>query len=209
MIESTGQAASAPDASTVVVSTQKRVERFSLIAAVVLVYGLLAVMLVFVMPGLFGFKTYSGTGSSMGDTIPDGSLIVTRAVASEDVEIGDVIAFRWPGFEHTITHRVIGIRSQGDVPVFITMGDGNQTRDPFPTSGDQQIRQVVYSAPYLGSYLPVARSLIYVLAFAGGFILWRRHRRRRLALAGELSVVASHRRGDEPAASTAAGGDRP
>lgn len=181
MIESTERASSAPDASSAGVSIPVRVERLSLITGVVLVYGVLAVMLVFVMPGLFGFRTYSGIGSSMGDTIPDGSLILTRSVASEEVEIGDVIAFRWPNFEHPITHRVVDVGSRGDTPVFVTKGDGNLRADPFPTFGDQQIREVIFSVPHLGTYLPVIKSLVYVLAFAGGLILWRRSRERRRA----------------------------
>ncbi len=188
MIESTDQTSSVSQASSAGLANRRLVsrrlgERAALIAGVVAVYGLLAVMLVFVMPGLFGFKTYSGFGASMGETIPDGSLIVTRSVASADVEVGDVIAFRWPGFEHTITHRVVDIGSRGGTPVFVTQGDGNPTRDPFPTFGDQQIRQVVFTAPHLGAYLPLVRSLVYVLAFAGGFVLWRRSRARRRAAA--------------------------
>jgi signal peptidase len=179
-----------PSGATTAVS-RPRLERLSLIAAVVAVYGLLALMLVFVMPGLFGFRTYSGTGDSMGDTIPDGSLIVTRALDSENVEIGDVIAFRWPNFEHAITHRVVDIGSRGDQLFFITKGDGNATRDPFRTFGDQQIRRVIFTVPYLGTFLPVAKALIYVLAFAGGVILWRRRRDRRLALSRAMSVPPS------------------
>lgn len=189
MIESTEQTSSVSQASSASLVSRRLAERAALIAGVVAVYGLLAVMLVFVMPGLFGFKTYSGFGASMGETIPDGSLIVTRSVASADVEVGDVIAFRWPGFEHTITHRVVDIGSRGGTPVFVTQGDGNPTRDPFPTFGDQQIRQVVFTAPHLGAYLPLVRSLVYVLAFAGGFVLWRRSRARRAAARAATSAA--------------------
>ncbi len=183
MIESTEAAPGLAHASTGSSERRGLARRLPLVAGVIGVYGLLAVTLVFVMPGLFGFRTYSGVGDSMGDAIPNGSLILTRSVAAEEVAVGDVIAFRWPGFPHAITHRVVDVRSRGGTPLFVTKGDGNAARDPFLASGDQEIRRVLFSVPHLGTFLPVVKSLVYVLAFAGGFILWRRARRRRLAAA--------------------------
>jgi len=137
------------------------------------------VLLVFVTPGMFGFHTYNGVGESMGDAIPSGSLIVTHSVSPEEIEIGDVITSRWPNFEYPITHRVIDIRSRGGYPVFLTQGDGNATHDPFVTVGTDDIGRVIFTAPRLGTWLPYAKALIYVLSFAGAVTLWRRWRQRR------------------------------
>ena len=170
--------------STPVVAEWTRAQRVGLFTAIASVYAVLVVLLVFVTPGLFGFNTYTGIGTSMGDTIPDGSLIVTRTVPAEQVEVGDVIAFRWPNFEHPITHRVIDIGSQGGSPVFVTQGDGNRSRDPFLAAGTQEIGRVIFTVPRAGTWLPYIKALVYLLAFAGGFVLWRRHRQRRLAARG-------------------------
>jgi len=162
------------------------------IAGALLVYGLLAAMLIFITPGMFGFHTYTGIGGSMGDTIPSGSLVLTREVPADQIEVGDVIAFRWPGFDLPITHRVIDIRSQGGTPAFVTKGDGNRTADPFLASGDQEIGRVLFSTPRVGAWLPHIKALIYVMSFVAAGLLWRRRREQRaLARARERNAAVS------------------
>jgi len=149
------------------------------VVAAVAIYGLLAVTLVFVTPGLFGFHTYTGLGQSMGETIPNGSLVVARTVAADDVALGDVLVFRWPGFDQPITHRVIDIRQNDRDLLFATKGDGNPASDPFLASGDQELGRVILTVPRLGSWLPAVKALVYMAAFGGAFWLWKRHRLRR------------------------------
>ena len=86
------------------------------------VYVALIILAVFISPGLFGFHSYAGIGSSMGDTIPSGSLVITRSIASDQIEVGDVIVFRVAGRENTISHRVIGIRDQTESARFPLRG---------------------------------------------------------------------------------------
>ncbi len=150
-------------------------------AALSLTYGALAVLLVFAWPGMFGFNTYTGLGTSMGDTIPSGSLLVTRSVAPEDIEVGDVISFRLDGVEQPITHRVIAIRERSGAFVFATQGDGNAAPDPFPVFGDQGVERVVYSAPFFGLILPHIKAMLLAIAVLGLYFLWSRRRRWRLA----------------------------
>lgn len=157
--------------------------------ALVLIYSILGVLLVFAWPGMFGFSTYTGLGTSMGDAIPSGSLLVTRSIDPADIEVGDVISFRYPGVEIPITHRVIAIRERNGTFAFATQGDGNHAPDPFVVSGDQEIERLIYSRPYLGLALPFARALLLSGALAGLSFLWIVRRRARLAR--ELRARAS------------------
>lgn len=150
-------------------------------AAVLLIYAVLAVLVVFVSPGMFGFRTYTGVGTSMGDAIPSGSLLVTRSVAPERIEVGDVISFRVEGLRHPITHRVIAIRGRSGSLVFATQGDGNPRPDPFGVRGNEDIERVVFTTPRLGLLLPYAKALLLAIAVAGLYFLWVRRRRWRLA----------------------------
>jgi signal peptidase len=149
--------------------------------ALVLIYSVLGLLLVFAWPGMFGFNTYTGLGTSMGDAIPSGSLLVTRSVDPADIEVGDVISFRYPGVENPITHRVIAIRERNGSFAFATQGDGNRAPDRSPVSGDQDIERVIYTKPYLGLVLPFARALLLSGALGGLSFLWIVRRRARLA----------------------------
>jgi signal peptidase len=173
-------------------SSRSWAERAWLGVAVATVYALLAVLLVFVTPGLFGFSTYTGLGSSMGDTIPDGSLIVSRAVSPDTVEVGDVVVVRWPNFEYPITHRVIDIGLRGDAPVFFTQGDGNPRRDAIATVATEDVGRVIFTVPRVGTWLPYIKAVIYLLAILGASVLWRRRRQRRRLAAPPSQDRSAH-----------------
>lgn len=151
-----------------------RGRRYGLWAGIVGIYAALAFVLVFVTPGLFGFATYTGVGTSMGDTIPHGSLVVTHTVDAASIEVGDVILFRDRRTPNPITHRVIAINTRGAVPLFTTQGDGNARPDPFLVRGDQEIGGVILTVPRLGILLPVVKAGVFILAFGAAYILLRR-----------------------------------
>jgi signal peptidase len=190
MIESAGAA----PASVSPRGEARWARRAGVVALLVGLYALLAFMLLFVSPGLFGFKAYSGVGNSMGETIPDGSMVLTRPVAAADVDVGEVISFRWPGFEHTITHRVVQIRRRGDAVAFVTKGDGNGQIDPYLTFGDQRLEQVIFAMPRVGAYLSVVRAIVLASSFGAAYVLWRRHQVRRQG-AQRLRTTAAATRG--------------
>jgi len=69
------------------------------------------------------------TGTSMGRTIPDGSLVRVEPVAFHDVRRGDVIAFR--DGDRVVAHRA-RFRARGHV---IALGDGYALPDlPIPAA---------------------------------------------------------------------------
>jgi signal peptidase I len=141
---------------------------------VVAIYAAVAVLVVFVTPGLFGFATYNGVGTSMGDTIPHGSLVVTHTVDAAAVEVGDIILFRDRRSPNPITHRVIAVNTGGAVPLFRTQGDGNPQPDPFLVRGDQELSGVILTVPRLGLLLPVVKAAVFILAFGSIYLILRR-----------------------------------
>ena len=89
---------------------------------------------------LIGTKLFTGTASiygympifivtgSMEPTIHAKSFIMMKTVKSDDIKIGDIIAYRYKkGIISTkIIHRVIGITKDGN---YIFKGDNNPKRD--------------------------------------------------------------------------------
>jgi signal peptidase len=104
----------------------------------------------FIVPAAFGVQRYVITGSSMGESLPLGSVAFEEVVPVNDLRVGDVITYRPPadsGVDHMVTHRIVSI--QGDV--FRTQGDANADADPwtFQLASTSQAR-VSWSVPYVG-----------------------------------------------------------
>ena len=81
---------------------------------------------------LFGFRYFEVLTTSMQNVIPQGSLVVTQKVASDKIQVGDVITFLRSD-EESVTHEVIGIvpnfNGSGS-PGFETKGSDNPDPDP-------------------------------------------------------------------------------
>ena len=73
------------------------------------VLALLSALLAVAAPRLLGYQSYVIYGSSMEPTIRLGSLILTEPVDAEQLQVGDIIAFRTPN-EITVTHRIVAAR---------------------------------------------------------------------------------------------------
>jgi len=83
---------------------------FLLIATIILIYCIFVVIQarrtgeeVFI----FGYKPYIVQSGSMEPALRVNSLIIVRQGGFEQVEIGDKISFRAPGFDVNVCHRVI------------------------------------------------------------------------------------------------------
>lgn len=104
---------------------------------------------------------YASSGS-MAPTIAEGDLYVV--VGSDDVAVGDIIAFRSARYDQYVTHRVVGETDAG----LITKGDANPTTDQAgghpPVKADDVIGEVVEVGgtplviPGVGTILTVVQS---------------------------------------------------
>lgn len=108
----------------------------------------LVALLLSVVLGLSAAGAWRATGGrwavvetgSMGTAVPVGSLVVTRPVPLDRVEVGDIVTYRPPNLRSLYTHRVVAVDDDGRLRV---QGDANGSPDPFPVSQDMLVGQVV------------------------------------------------------------------
>ncbi len=108
-------------------------------------------------PRILGYQTYVIYGSSMEPAIMLGSLIVTKPAKVDDLQVGDIIAFR-SGNETIVTHRITGIREEDGHRLVLTKGDASNGSDPLETHLEGEINRLAYHAPYLGYFVDFANS---------------------------------------------------
>ena len=126
------------------------VARGMLRVALIVVICALAIL---VVPRLLGQELLGVQGGSMGDSLPDGSLIVTSSTAAGDIEVGDVVVLQSAPGQTQIIHRVVEIDATSGQRLATTRGDANDADDPeqFVLRGAVTVPALVL--PYLGYLL--------------------------------------------------------
>ena len=98
----------------------------------------------------FGLRVDAVLSGSMEPELKVGSMVVTRSVEAETVEVGDIITFHPSTVgENLITHRVIGIGHSSSL-YFETMGDANEDPDPFTVPARNLVGKISLHIPYWG-----------------------------------------------------------
>jgi signal peptidase I len=121
----------------------------SLVALVVLA-GALSVA---ALPRLLGYGTLVVNGGSMSEAYPNGSLVIARWTAAEDVELGQVIVVQEEtddGPARPKIHRVVSLDEEGGHILAQTKGDANRTPDPKLYILPERVLTPVRSLPHLG-----------------------------------------------------------
>ncbi len=96
-------------------------------------------------------------GHSMEPTIDDGEIVVLLPVDKNDIQTGDIIAFRHG--EKQIIHRVVNFENG----MIITKGDNLPATDPYLISKSDVVGRYATEIPYLGLVVQYGRSpLIYI-----------------------------------------------
>jgi len=137
--------------------------RLASIGALAIFLLLIAAVVLTRVP-IFGYRTVIITGGSMERGIHTGSLLFSQRTEPERLRVGDIITFRYPQSGTTITHRIASVRNEGDVRLFTTKGDANQTPDAdeisFATGRAYETKLEVpyagYALWYLGSLPGIA-----------------------------------------------------
>jgi len=117
-----------------------------------IILGLLlcAVLFAFLIPTAFSGSLAIVRSSSMEPAMRAGALAVMLPVDTEDVKVGDIIAFDPPWDPDVIvSHRVIGVYHNDDI-LFDTKGDATEDSDPYYVPAQSVHGRVVFSIPYLG-----------------------------------------------------------
>lgn len=123
------------------------------------------------LPTLFGFHQVTVYGGSMGDSLPAGSIAVTRTVDASDVNLNDVIVV--PGSEGgglPILHRVVEVEEANGRRVVSLRGDANPTDDPRPVTLAGRGDRHVFHVPWLGYAMDLARSREGMITLVGGAV---------------------------------------
>ena len=111
--------------------------------------GIIAAFLPLTVPRFLGYEIYEVVSGSMEPEIPVGSVLYVAPSAPEEIEAGDVIAYRKG--DSVVTHRVEENRYvEGE---FVTKGDANSWEDLAPVDYASLIGRVECHIPVLGSIL--------------------------------------------------------
>ncbi len=125
---------------------------------------------------VLGFSALRVLTASMGEDLPQGSLVITHAVDPATLEVGDDITYL-AGEEVTVTHRIVDITEDymgSGERAFTTQGTGNEEPDSRPVSAQNVVGKVIFHSLTLGRAFGFIRAewpwLLALAALGGG--LW-------------------------------------
>ena len=102
------------------------------------------------LPAAFGLHPLTVLTGSMRPGIQPGDMVVDEPVRATQIRVGDIVTFRDPSQDRTITHRVRQADVfDGQVHV-ITRGDANDTVEKWQIPISGQVGRVVYTVPKIG-----------------------------------------------------------
>ncbi len=128
----------------------------------ILITAILSLLVcIFLITRLLNVEPFIVLSGSMEPAIPTGSIVLADK-NSEDINVGDIIAFRRGDI--SVTHRVSGIDDDGN---FITKGDANETKDPAPVAREQVIGKCRFMVPFLGYVASYLRTPAGIAVFIG------------------------------------------
>jgi signal peptidase len=108
---------------------------------------MLAVGVIWLNSGALGVRPSLISGNSMNPVLYPGDVVITRGIAPEKIQVGDVIRFRRDGID--VVHRVMEVQNNGAALIFITRGDNNNVDDA-PVMAEQLEGKVVLTIPKVG-----------------------------------------------------------
>ena len=103
-----------------------------------------------IMAPRFGWHLNIVYGGSMEPAMDVGSLAVIPPVDPQDVEVGDIITFKWRGSSALTTHRVVDVANSDGSLMFTTKGDANEDPDSYGVPPEDVVGRVWMSVPYAG-----------------------------------------------------------
>lgn len=132
-----------------------------------------------------GYSAFTVLTSSMEDTYPKGSLIITRSVDADELEVGDDITYMISE-SSSVTHRIIGITENylntGE-RAFETQGTMNEKPDKDPVAAANVVGKVIFCSEGLGQAATFVSAnwpiLLFGMAVLGGLYAFLRWNFRR------------------------------
>jgi len=149
------------------------------------IYALCGIMLIVFLVPKTGWKALNVLTGSMTPAIPRGSIVIIHRVDIHTLKVGDVVTYIDPyNTKETITHRIVTVTKNGQIPAFVTKGDANKTPDR-EILGGNIVGKVEYHAPKVGRVLAWARKpigLIILVIIPGLLIIIDEIKRMVMAL---------------------------
>ena len=145
-----------------------------------------AALITFIAPH-FGWRVDVVLSGSMEPQVHVGSVVVSRPLNIEAVNIGDIITFRSPLNGKLTTHRIISVTSNPSL-ILHTKGDANEDPDPFILGSQSVVGRVCFDVAYLGYVTQFIKSrlgLLLTLYLPGLIIVLMEVRNIWRVLAGE------------------------
>lgn len=122
---------------------------FKICSWIILLLTVVSFVFVLIFP-LFGLKPYIVQSGSMEPVIHTGSVVYINELAKNDIEVGDIIAYRLTN-RIFVTHRVVEMSNDS----VITKGDANESPDLAPISKKNIIGKFMFTIPWIG--YPITR----------------------------------------------------
>jgi len=143
--------------------------RWALLGDILYYLGLAAFVLgVFLFRGagggppaqVLGFSAMRVLTTSMGEELPQGSLIITRSVDPNELQIGDDITY-FISEDITVTHRIVGVTEDyigSGQPAFTTQGIANSSPDARLVPAQNVVGKVIFHSLFLGQLFAFLRA---------------------------------------------------
>lgn len=109
------------------------------------------------VPSFLGYKFFVILTGSMEDTLNIEDFIITKEVKDTQLNIGDIISFKEKNT--IITHRITQINNEGNIKIFTTKGDNNNTEDLYKVTQDKIEGKYIFKIPYMGKVLKFLQSI--------------------------------------------------
>jgi signal peptidase I len=129
---------------------------FSWLGWVVLV-GILGIVGFVMISSRQGWEFDAVLSGSMEPVYHVGGLVVFRPVDTTQLEIGDIISFKWPGANVPVCHRIITITEENGSTYYQTKGDANEDPDPERVLPEYVKGTGVLHIPYVGRLADLSR----------------------------------------------------
>lgn len=107
---------------------------------------------------LAGDRAVVVLSGSMEPVFSPGDLLIERSVEPSETEIGQIVTFREPGTDRSITHRVRRIEASGSRLIFTTKGDADNSIQRWSIAADGELGQPVWTIPAIGHLAMLAKT---------------------------------------------------
>ena len=108
------------------------------------------VAIVWFATGVLPIKPSLVPTGSMVPVINPGDVVLTTAVNTEAIKLGEIIEYKNSKENINVVHRVIEIGGDVQTRYFITKGDANNTPDADPVSPQAILGREIFIIPKLG-----------------------------------------------------------